>query len=116
MIKIKDGLLMNFRTFFFILFVTSISLCIGSTLIPDSVQNIIYTIIDSNYTINTTFLGLLALITAILAYIGLVISTYFGRKQEKIQREKAERDRLNIEAIHAKIQALHKEAQQYHHN
>ncbi|MBU1667702.1 hypothetical protein KKC13_04730 [bacterium] len=102
---------MNFRTFFFILFVISIALCIGSTFTPDALQDIIYKVIDTNYTINTTFLGLLSLITAILSYIGLVISTYFGRKREIAQREKEERDRLNIEAIHAEIQALHKEAQ-----
>lgn len=102
---------MNFRTFFFILFVSSIAICIGSTFLPDVVQNIIYTFIHKNYTINTTFLGLLSLITAILSYMGLVISTYFGRKREKERRKREEKDRLNIDAIHAEIQALHKEAQ-----
>lgn len=101
---------MNFRTFFFILFVTSIAICIGSTFAPDAIQNIVYKIVNPNYTINTTFLGLVSLITAILSYIGLFISSYFGRKREKKRREREERDRLNIDAIHAEIQALHKEA------
>lgn len=98
---------MNFRTFFLILFVVSISLCIGSILMPDSIQNILSQF-DVYHTFNMTFLGLLFLITAILSYIGLVISSYFEKKREEERLARQKRDRVNIEAIHEEIQALHK--------
>lgn len=98
---------MNVKTFFFILFFISIALCIGSTVVPNMLENIIF-IINPYYKINTTFLGLLSLITAIISYLGWLTSTYFGTKREKKRLDKEERDRLNIEAIHKEIQALHK--------
>lgn len=100
---------MRFKTFFFILFTISITWGIVTTLIPDLIQNIFYTM-NSNYTINITFLTLVSLITAGFALLGLLLSIYFGSKEKRIKRLKRQRDRQNVEIIQAEIQALHKES------
>lgn len=100
---------MNFKTFFLILCIIAITFCISTLLIPDILQQIIYTI-NSNYKINTTFLALLSLTIAIFSFLGLLLSSYFGSKTETDKRAKRNRDRHNVEIIQAEIQALHKDA------
>lgn len=94
---------MNFRTFFTLLFIIAISLCLGSTFFPDSVKNILNTV---NVTENIQFIGLTSLITALFSYIGMIISFYFARKREKSRRQRLKSDRINIDKIHAELESL----------
>ncbi len=94
---------MNFRTFFTLLFIISISLCLGSTFFPDILKSILNTI---NITENIKFIGLMSLIIALFAYIGMVVSFYFARKREKARRQKLKDNRINIDEIHAELESL----------
>ena len=99
---------MTFRTFFLITFLLSISLSITVTFFPNEVQNTLYTM-NKNYIIDDTFIGLLSFIIAIVAYIGLILSYYYGyKKQKKIEqkKKKQEAERLNLQKIHAELQEL----------
>jgi len=94
---------MNFRTFFTLLFILSISICIGTTFFPDIIKNILQYL---NITNSIKFIGLTSLIISIMSYIGMLFSFYFASKREKLRLKKLEKDRENIKKIHEELNAL----------
>ena len=94
---------MNFRTFFSLLFILSISICLSSTFFPDFIKDIL-----QNLNINNSikFIGLTSLIISIFSYIGMLISFYFASKRERLRLEKLKVDRKNIDKIHEELNAL----------
>ena len=94
---------MNFRTFFSLLFIISISACIFSTYYPNELSNLLQNI---NINKDIKFIGLLSLIIAIISYIGMLISFYFAHKREKLRVKKLEEERVNIDKIHAELESL----------
>jgi len=91
---------MNFRTFFLLLFLISISICLVSTFFPDILKNILQNI-------NMKFIALTSLIISIFSYIGMIISFFFARKREKVRLKKLEEDRKNMDKIHKELNSLH---------
>ena len=98
---------MNFTTFFFFLFIFSISLCLSTTFFPTDVESLI-PLLNLSPRINLTFIGLFSLTISILSYLGLTISYYLERKKEKARLIKLKKERKNIEKIHAELEALQK--------
>jgi len=98
---------MNFTTFFFFLFIFSISLCLSITFFPTNIENLIL-LLNFSPKMNLTFFGLFSLTISILSYIGLVVSYYLERKREKARILKLQKERKNIEKIHAELEALQK--------
>jgi len=94
---------MNFRTFFSLLFILSISICLGTTFFPDIIKNILQYLNISN---SIKFIGLTSLIISIMSYIGMLFSFYFASKREKLRLKKLEKDRENIDKIHEELNAL----------
>ncbi len=94
---------MNFRTFFSLLFILSISICLISTFLPDFTKNILQNININN---SIKFIGLTSLIISIFAYIGMLGSFYFASKRERLRLEKLKEDRKNIDKIHEELNAL----------
>ena len=94
---------MNFRTFFTLLFIISVSSCILATYYPNEFNNILQNINIDN---NKKFIGLLSLIIAIISYLGMLTSFYFAHKREKLRIRKLEEDRVNIDKIHAELKSL----------
>jgi predicted membrane protein len=96
---------MTFRTFFLTIFVISISLCILFTFLEDKMQLFSYWV-DDSYHLNTTFLGLVSLITAIFSYTGLIFAYIYDKKCEKAKKIKQEAERINLEKIHRELKAM----------
>ena len=94
---------MNLRTFFSLLFIISIALCIGAEFFPDIIINL-FQRIDINT--NIKFIGLMSLITSIFSFIGMLFSFYFARKREQRRIQKLEEDRQNIADIHAELESI----------
>ena len=94
---------MNFRTFFSLLFILSISICLGTTFFPDIIKTILQYLNISN---SIKFIGLTSLIISIMSYIGMLFSFYFASKRERLRLKKLEEDRKNIEKIHKELNAL----------
>lgn len=94
---------MNFITFFLLLFIISISICISATFYPDILKNILQCISINE---NIKFVGLFSLILSIFSYIGMIISFYFANKIEKLRVKKLKEDRKNIDEIHEELNSL----------
>ena len=94
---------MNFRTFFSLLFILSISICLGTTFFPDIIKNILQYLNISN---SIKFIGLTSLIISVIAYVGMLFSFYFASKREKLRLKKLKEDRENIKKIHEELNAL----------
>ena len=101
------GLFMNFSTFFLFLFLTSISLCLGTTLLPEMVQESI-NFFNLSSQIDLKFIGIFSFIISTLSYIGLVFSYYSERKRARLRAEKIEQERKVLDKIHAELEALQK--------
>jgi len=98
---------MNFSTFFFFLFIVSISLCLSTILVPNTVEEII-PFFNFSPKINLTFIGLFSLTISILSYIGFITSYYIEKKRKRERAIKLQKERKNIEKIHAELEALQK--------
>jgi len=98
---------MKFTTFFFFLFLLSISLCLSTTFFPTNIENMI-PFFNLSPKINLTFIGLFSLTISILSYIGLMLSYYLEQKKEKARMIKLQKERKNIKKIHAELEALQK--------
>ena len=92
---------MTFRTFFLLIFLSSISSCIVLTFIPNEISAFF-----KNDHINNTFLALTSLITAIVSYIGLLFAHYYANKREEAQAQKQEAERVNLEIIQNELKAM----------
>jgi len=96
---------MTFKSFFLLIFLSSISISIPSFFFPKE-TDIFLLNIGIDYKINYIFVSLVGLITSIFSFIGLLISSYFAKKKEEIRLKKIELERKNLTKIHQELQAL----------
>ena len=96
---------MQSRTFFFIIFILSSSLFFLCTYNPYLALNICGSLCkESDLSLN--YIQLTSMITSALALIIVVISNYYLQKRILLEKERMATDRLNIDEIHAELEAL----------
>lgn len=97
---------MYFRTFFFILFIVSSALFFLSTLQPELTLSLCGSM--CLHKLGLEYIQLTSMSTSSISLILLVISNYFTQKRLLKIKEREAKDRLNIEQIHAELEALRK--------
>jgi len=97
---------MTFRTFFLLIFLLSLSLCFTFTFAPDKIEDILFFLFNKSSDLNNAFLGLVSLIVATLSYIGLLLSHYYGTKEETARKIKKHAERLNLKKIQEELRAM----------
>lgn len=95
---------MYFRTFFFLLFIFASTLFFLSSLQPEFILNLCGSMCYEKQSLD--YIKLTSMISATIALILLVVSNYYTQKKLLEKKEKLARDRLNIEEIHAELEAL----------
>jgi hypothetical protein len=96
---------MTFKSFFLLIFISSVSICILFFFFTEETALFLLNI-GMDYKINYTFITLVSLITSIFSYIGLIVSFYFARKKERIRLKRVEVERINLEKIHQELKAM----------
>jgi len=96
---------MQFRTFFFLLFVISSTIFFFSTYQPDLTLNAVNSI---SYTekLPLIYIKLTSMSMSAISVILYVITNYYEEKRLLREKEKLAKERLNIEEIHAELEAL----------
>jgi hypothetical protein len=95
---------MHFRTFFFLLFILASTLFFLSSFQPILTLDICGSMCYDKLSLN--YIQLTSMSMSAIALILLVISNYYGEKRILREKEKLATDRLNIEQIHAELEAL----------
>ncbi|CAA6815273.1 MAG: Unknown protein [uncultured Sulfurovum sp.] len=95
---------MYFRTFFFLLFIVASSVFFLASLQAELTLNICASICYDKFSIN--YIQLTSMLTAAIALILFLISNFYAQKILLKEKEKIASDRLNIEQIHAELEAL----------
>ncbi len=98
---------MYYRTFFFLLFILSSLLFFLSTFKPILILDICNSLCHYNELI-LDYVRLMSMSTSSITLILFVITNYYGEKKLLREKEKLATDRLNIEQIHAELEALKK--------
>ena len=96
---------MQFRTFFFLLFIISSTVFFFSNYQPDLTLNAFNSI---SYTekLPLIYIKLTSMSMSAISLILYVITKYYGEKRVLREKERLATDRLNIEEIHAELEAL----------
>jgi hypothetical protein len=102
--KTNFGYIMHFRTFFFLLFILASTLFFLSSFQPILTLDICGSMCYDKLSLN--YIQLTSMSMSAIALILLVISNYYGEKRILREKEKLATDRLNIEQIHAELEAL----------
>ena len=100
---------MYIRTFFFFIFIISSVIFFLSSYNPYLILNLCESngwSICKELTMN--YIQLTSVITATFSIIIFAIANYYTEKRILAEKERIEADRLNIEKIHAEIEALQK--------
>ena len=95
---------MYLRTFFFLLFVSACALFFLSTFQPTFILNVCGSMCYDELSLN--YIQLTSMSTSSISLILFVIANYYGEKRLLKEKERIASDRLNIEQIHAEIEAL----------
>lgn len=95
---------MYFRTFFFILFLISSAIFFLSTLQTELMLSLCGSM--CLHKLSLDYIQLTSMSTSAISLILFIISNYLTQKKLLERREKAARERLNIEQIHAELEAL----------
>jgi len=96
---------MTFKSFFLLIFISSVSICILFFFFTGETALFLLNI-GIEYKINYTFISLVSFIASIFSYIGLIIAFYFARKKEKVRLKRVEVERINLQKIHQELKAL----------
>ena len=102
--KINLGYFMDFRTFFFILFISTTVLFFLSTFEPTFTLVTCGSMCTDELSLN--YIQLTSMSMSAIALILFVISHYYTEKRILKEKEQRASDRLNIEQIHAELEAL----------
>lgn len=96
---------MQFRTFFFILFIISSITFFFSTYQPNLTLN---ACTSTPYTKELTliYIQLTSMSMSAISIILFIITNYYEEKRLLKEKEKLAKERLNIEKIHAELEAL----------
>ena len=95
---------MYFRTFFFLLFISSSVLFFFSSFQPALTLSLCGSMCYEEYSLN--YIQLTSMFTSAIALILFVITNHYAQKNLLKEKEKLAIDRLNIEEIHAELEAL----------
>ena len=95
---------MQFRTFFFVLFILASMLFFLTTFQPTFSLTLCGSMCYDELSIN--YIQLTSMSMSAIALILFVISNYYGEKRILKEKEKLASERLNIEEIHAELEAL----------
>jgi len=95
---------MHFRTFFFLLFILASMLFFLTTFQPSFSLSVCGSMCYDELSIN--YIQLTSMSISAIALILFVISNYYEEKRILREKEKLATDRLNIEQIHAELEAL----------
>jgi membrane protein DedA with SNARE-associated domain len=96
---------MTLKSFFLLIFISSVSICILFFFFTGETDLFLLNI-GINYKINYTFITLVSLITSIFSYIGLTVSFYLSRKKEKTRLKRVEAERKSLTKIQQELKAL----------
>jgi len=96
---------MQFRTFFFLLFIISSTVFFFSTYQPDLTLNAFNSI---SYTekLPLIYIKLTSMSMSAISIVLFIITNYYEEKRVLREKEKIAKERLNIEEIHAELEAL----------
>jgi len=95
---------MQFRTFFFLLFIISSTIFFFSTYQPALTLNACGSMCYDELSLR--YIQLTSMSMSAISLILFVITNYYGEKRVLREKEKLATDRLNIEEIHAELEAL----------
>jgi len=96
---------MQYRTFFFLLFLISAILFFVSNYLP-SLMLSIFGSLYSTEQLTLPFIQLTSMTMSTISLILYVITKHYGEKRVLREKERLASDRLNIEEIHAELEAL----------
>ncbi|CAA6805296.1 MAG: Unknown protein [uncultured Sulfurovum sp.] len=100
----KFGMPMYIKNFFFLLFIIASSLYFFSSIQPEVTLEICGSMCYSE--LSLTYIQLTSMITSAIALILFILTNYYAQKTMLKEKEKIASDRLNIEQIHAELEAL----------
>jgi hypothetical protein len=95
---------MYFRTFFFLLFTITASLFFLSSMNPILTLTLCGSMCQEELSLN--YIQLTSMFASAISLILFVISNHYAQKNLLKEKEKIASDRLNIEQIHAELEAL----------
>ena len=104
---IKWDFYMYFRTFFFLFFIFTVLIFFLSSLNPPLTLNICGSMCQEE-PLGLKYIQLTSMTSSTLALILFLISNHFTNKAIIIEQERVAKERLNIETIHAELEALKK--------
>lgn len=95
---------MYFRTFYFILFIATSLLFFLSSYTPNFTLRLCDSICKESLSLE--YIQLTSMIASSISLILLVFSNYYTQKRTLMEKERIATERLNIEKIHAELEAL----------
>jgi hypothetical protein len=98
---------MYFRTFFFLLFIFTASLFFLSSLNPPFTLNLCGSMCQ-DVPLSLDYIQLTSMTSSALALILFLTTNHFTNKSIMKEKERIAQERLNIENIHAELEALKK--------
>lgn len=97
---------MYIRTFFFLIFLISNAIFFLSSYNPYFILNLCGPMCEEKLTLN--YIQLTSMFSASFSIIVFIITNYYTEKKILAERKRIASERLNIEKIHAEIEALQK--------
>ncbi len=95
---------MYFRTFFFLLFIITSILFFLTSFNAELTLTLCGSMCHEELSLN--YIQLTSLFASAISLILWVTTNHYAQKKIKKEKEELERDRLNIEKIHAELEAL----------
>ena len=97
---------MYIKTFFFLIFIISSAIFFLSSYNPYLTLNLCGSMCEEELTIN--YIQLTSMLTAAFSILIFAIANHYTEKKILAENERIATDRLNIEEIHAELEALQK--------
>lgn len=95
---------MHFRTFFFLLFILASMIFFLITYQHTLALELFGSMCQGDFNLN--FIQLTSMIMSSISLVLFVVSSYYGERRVLREKKRLEEDRLNIEEIHAELEAL----------
>ena len=95
---------MSLRTFLFLLFIVTSTLFFLTSLKPELIVRLCGSLCYDE--LSLSYVQLTSMLASVITLILFVITNYYNQKRLLKERERVATDRLNIEQIHAELEAL----------
>ena len=95
---------MYIRTFFFLIFIISSAIFFISSYNPYLTRDLCGSMCEDKLSIN--YIQLISMLTSAFSILTFGIANYYTEKKILAEKKRLEADRLNIEEIHAELEAL----------